>query len=67
MSCCSAETIEDKLQPYELRSLYICQIKRLCKKGIFGEAIHVFREVSSRFFLYLFVFIAVDVFVCYVI
>lgn len=62
MSCCSAKTIEDKLQPYELRSMYICQIRRLCKKGIFGEAINVFRQVSSRFFLSLFVFIAVDFF-----
>ncbi|XP_015752602.1 PREDICTED: uncharacterized protein LOC107332383 [Acropora digitifera] len=48
MSCCSAKTIEDKLQPYELRSMYICQIRRLCKKGVFGEAINVFRELSSN-------------------
>ena len=63
MSCCSAKTIEDKLQPYELRSMYICQIRRLCKKGLFGEAINVFREVSLHFFLCLFVFIAADFFV----
>lgn len=63
MSCCSAKTIEDKLQPYELRSMYICQIRRLCKKGVFGEAINVFREVSLHFFLCLFVFIAADFFI----
>lgn len=63
MSCCSAKTIEDKLQPYELRSMYICQIRRLCKKGVFGEAINVFREVNLHFFLCLFVFIAADFFV----
>lgn len=43
--------------------MYICQIRRLCKKGVFGEAINIFREVSLRFFLCLFVFIAADFFV----
>lgn len=45
MSCCSAKTMEDKLEPYELRALYIKQIQRLARKGIFGQAVYVFKEV----------------------
>lgn len=46
MSCCSARTIEDTLEPYELRARYISQIQRLSQKGLFGQAVHVFKEVS---------------------
>ena len=46
MSCCSSDSVRDKLQPYQLRTLYVRQIARLSQKGIFGEAINVFKEVS---------------------
>lgn len=46
MSCCSAKTMDDKLEPYELRALYIRQIQRLSQKEIFGQAVNVFREVG---------------------
>ena len=46
MSCCSAKTIEDKIQPYELRSVYINQIKMFSKRGLFAEAVRAFREVG---------------------
>ena len=45
MSCCSANTT-DKLEPYELRALYIRQIQRLSQMGIFGQAVNVFKEVG---------------------
>lgn len=45
MSCCSGNTAEDKLEPYQLRALYIRQISRLAQKGIFGQAVNVFKEV----------------------
>ena len=43
--------MEDKLEPYELRALYIRQIQRLSQKGIFGQAVNVFREVGLSIFL----------------
>ena len=46
MSCCAAKTAEDRLEPYELRTLYVRQIKRLAQRGLFGQAISVFREVG---------------------
>ena len=46
MSCCSTETAEDKLEPYQLRALYIRQISRFAQKGIFGQALNVFKEVG---------------------
>ena len=46
MSCCAAKAAEDRLEPYELRTLYVRQIKRLAQRGLFGQAISVFREVS---------------------
>lgn len=46
MSCCSTDTAEDKLEPYQLRALYIRQISRFAQKGTFGQALNVFKEVS---------------------
>ncbi|KAM7425784.1 Leucine rich repeat containing 75B [Porites harrisoni] len=48
MSCCAAKTAEDRLEPYELRTLYVRQIKRLAQRGLFGQAISVFRELSKN-------------------
>lgn len=45
MSCCSTNTAEDKLEPYQLRVLYIRQISRSAQKGIFGQAVNVYKEV----------------------
>lgn len=45
MSCCSTHTAEDKLEPYQLRAVYIRQISRLAQTGIFGQALNVFKEV----------------------
>ena len=49
MSCCSSSSVQDQLQPYQLRAHYIRQISRLSQKGISGQAINVFKEVSLRF------------------
>ena len=49
MSCCSAKTAVDKLEPFALRAHYIRQIQRLAQKGIFGQAVNVFREVCLLF------------------
>jgi len=46
MSCCSTHTAEDKLEPYQLRALYIRQISKFAQMGIFGQALNVFKEVS---------------------
>lgn len=46
MSCCSTDIAEDKLEPYQLRALYIRQISRFAQKGTFGQALNVFKEVS---------------------
>ena len=52
MSCCSAKTAEDELEPYDLRAQYIRQIQRLAQKGIFGQAVNVFKEVSLCLLLF---------------
>lgn len=49
MSCCSTHTDEDKLEPYQLRALYIRQISSFAQTGIFGQALNVFKEVSLCF------------------
>ena len=46
MSCCSTHVAEDKLEPYQLRALYIRQISKYAHMGIFGQALNVFKEVS---------------------
>lgn len=49
MSCCSTHTAEARLEPYQLRALYIRQICRFAHMGIFREALNVFKEVSMLF------------------
>lgn len=46
MACCPTLTAEDKLEPYQLRALYIRQISKFAQTGIFGQALNVFKEVS---------------------
>ncbi|XP_020616512.1 uncharacterized protein LOC110054523 [Orbicella faveolata] len=48
MACCPTLTAEDKLEPYQLRALYIRQISKFAQTGIFGQALNVFKEISNN-------------------